>query len=64
MKNLTAAETEIFQTKAKAEFNMDPQLRADFNNDFQRYLAFLEENDDIKFKILTAGGTENIKVEG
>ena len=52
MKNMTTAEKEVFEMRAKNDWNKDPQIRADFNGSFERYLNYLQKNDNVKFKIL------------
>jgi hypothetical protein len=51
--NMTDSEWQVFEMKAKAAWNADKQLQADFNGDFSKYLNFLQEDNGIKFKILT-----------
>lgn len=44
------------EAKIRAEWDKDAQLRADFNGNFEKYTAFLAENDGIRFKTLKNKG--------
>ncbi len=43
---------EKLQEKTKADWDKDSKLRAEFSNDFDRYLSYVRAAKDKKFKVL------------
>jgi hypothetical protein len=54
----------IARLKAEKQWSADAQLRNDFNNEFERYLTYLEEDQGVKIKMLSGTCEKMLVVPG